>query len=108
MANLSRKLLQELLIDHMKQTRNKRATMAGMEMFYNLIMEKRPDCKKMKPPTFRKFVRGCSTTVGSWIAMRHEADGTEIFYLTVKLCPMDKSKINRILCSWLNRDHRCG
>lgn len=108
MANLSRKLLQELLIDHMEQTRNKRATMAGMEQFYTLIMEKREDYKKMEPPTFRKFIRGCSTTVGSWISMRHEPDGTEIFYLTVKLCPMDKNKINQVLCNLLHKEHRCG
>jgi hypothetical protein len=112
MKHLSRSVLQDLLTDKMQQTRHKQATMAGMQSFYIQIMtdihEDHPDCEPMGSIAFRKFVRGWARTTGSLISMRHETDGEEIFYLTVKLCPMDRSKINRILCGWLNRDHRCG
>ena len=107
MANLSRHELQHLIKNRMVQTRNRQLTLPGMELFYRQIMDENPEYKMMSSLSFRKFIRGCTRVPDSWISVRHEGKA-EIFFLTVKLCPMDKWKINQVMCGWLDHDHRCG
>jgi len=110
MRHLSKTALQHLLLDRMKHNKAKTFTMLTLQMFYHHIITDRERCNlyRITNETFETYIHEFMATPNSWIAMRHDKDNTEIFYLTVKLCPMDKSKINRILCGWLNREHRCN
>lgn len=110
MEHLPKPELQHLLLDRMKHNKAKTFSMRTLKIFYHYIMneQERSKLHRVNNKTFEKYIHEFRAVPESWISMRHDKDGGEVFYLTVKTCPMDKNKINRILCNALRLEGRCN
>ena len=100
MNHLSRPALQDLLLERMKHNKAKTFSMRTLHIFYHYIMneQERHKLHRLTNDPFEDRIYEILAQPNSWLSMRHDKDGSEIFYLTVYICPIDSGKIKRLLC----------